>query len=226
MQPYFMPYIGYWQLLAAVDEFVVYDNIKYTKKGWINRNRILCEDADAMLTIPLKKDSDSLEIAERTVAEHYDPGKLLRKIEACYRKAPFFPAVYPLLSVILGSSERGLFGFVLQSISLTAKHLGIRTPIVVSSRVEINHSLRGEEKVLAICNSRGATTYVNAIGGQKLYSKVSFGRERIALKFIRTKPLDYPQFSWKFVANLSIIDVMMFNSPESIRRLLGEYELV
>ena len=54
MQPYFLPYIGYWQLLSAVDQFVVYDNIKYTKKGWINRNRFLRDGTDAVFTIPLK----------------------------------------------------------------------------------------------------------------------------------------------------------------------------
>lgn len=221
-----MPYIGYWQLVSAVDEFVVYDNIKYTKKGWINRNRILCDGSDSVITIPIKKASDSLDIVERSVAEQFDPKKLLDKIGHSYRKAPFFSAVFPLLTKILHSPERGLFGFLLRSISLTADYLGIRTPIVVSSNVEIDHSLHGEMKVLAICKSRGATTYVNAIGGQKLYSETSFGKERIALKFIRTKPLTYPQFAGEFVANLSIIDVMMFNSPDSIRSLLNEYELV
>src|SRR6476469_7826367 len=96
MQPYFMPYIGYWQLLAMVDSFVLYDNIQYTKKGWINRNRFLQNGKDALFTIPLKKDSDFREVRERSIADDFDGDKLLKQFEASYRKAPHFETVFSL----------------------------------------------------------------------------------------------------------------------------------
>lgn len=226
MQPYFMPYIGYWQLLAAVDKFVIYDNIKYTKKGWVNRNRFLQDGRDSLFTIPVKKDSDCLDIGKRRVADDFDPGKLLNQLEASYCKAPYFKTVFPLVTATVSSAHRNLFEFILQSIRLTAEYLDIKTTIVVSSTVNIDHSMRGENKVIAICKAIGATMYINAIGGQGLYSKHTFDDERIALKFIETLPISYPQFTGAFVADLSIVDVMMFNSPESIRALLGEYDLV
>ena len=77
MQPYFLPYVGYWQLLAAVDEFIVYDNIKYTKKGWINRNRMLRNGEDVMFSLPLQGASDSLDIVERELSDSFDREKLL-----------------------------------------------------------------------------------------------------------------------------------------------------
>jgi len=226
MQPYFMPYIGYWQLLGAVDAFVLYDNIQYTKKGWINRNRFLKNGQDWLFTIPLKKDSEYLAVAQRSIADNFDCDKLLNQLAASYRKAPFFARVFPVVSSIIQAGHRNLFEYIHHSIRVTADFLEIKTPLVISSTVAIDHSLRGEQKVLAICKALGATTYINAIGGQELYSPAAFGTEGIALKFIKTTPMAYPQFGGEFVANLSIIDVMMFNSQESIRAMLGHYDLV
>ena len=90
MQPYFLPYIGYWQLINAVDKFVIYDNIQYTKKGWINRNRILNTDKDVYITIPLDKDSDYLDVDQRNISQCFDRMKLLNQVSQYYRKAPNF----------------------------------------------------------------------------------------------------------------------------------------
>jgi hypothetical protein len=226
MQPYFMPYIGYWQLLAAVDAFVLYDNIQYTKKGWINRNRFLLNGRDSLFTIPVKKDSDYLDIVQRTVANDFDSIRLLNQFEANYRQAPFFEAVFPLVMSIIKAEHRNLFEYIQHSIRLTAGFLGISTPIVVSSTVAINHDLRGEDKVIALCKAMGATTYINAIGGQELYAKPLFETQGITLNFLKTRPIQYRQFVNPFVPNLSVIDVLMFNSRASIRVMLGEYDLV
>jgi len=226
MQPYFMPYIGYWQLLAMVDTFVIYDNIQYTKKGWINRNRFLQNDKDALFTIPLKKDSDFLDVGKRFLANEFNGSKLLNQLQGGYRKAPFFETVFALVASIIRAEQRNLFDYIHHSIRLTSAYLGIQTPLVVSSSVSIDHSLRGEDKVIALCKAMGATTYINAIGGQELYSKSSFGAAGITLGFIKTRPLTYQQFGAPFVPNLSIIDVMMFNSAESIHAMLSEYDVV
>jgi hypothetical protein len=226
MQPYFMPYIGYWQLLGAVDAFVLYDNIQYTKKGWINRNRFLLNGQDSLFTIPVKKDSEYRDVVQRAVADDFNGVKLLNQFEASYRKAPFFKTVFPLVSSIIKSEHRNLFEYIHHSIRLTADFLGIATPLVISSSIAIDHSLRGEDRVIAFCKAMGASTYVNAIGGQELYSKSTFDAQGITLKFIKTRAISYPQYGNSFVPNLSIIDVMMFNSAESNRAMLGQYDLV
>ncbi len=226
MQPYFLPYFGYWQLIAAVDRFVVYDNIQYAKKGWINRNRFLRNGADAFFTVPLKKGSDFLNIADRTIADDFDPKTVLNPLAEAYRKAPSFKAVFPMIESIVTAAPRNLFEYLHHSIVVTANYLDIRTPIVVSSAVAIDHDLKAERKVLAICEALGANRYVNAIGGRELYSVPAFSERGIDLTFIQSRPLTYPQYDHPFVPGLSIVDVMMFNSRDAVRAMLTAYDLV
>jgi len=226
MQPYFLPYIGYWQLLSAVDRFIVYDNIQYTKKGWINRNRFLRDGADAYFTVPLKKGSDFLTIGERFVADDFDRAKLLNQLNEAYRKSPQFAAVFPLVEAMVRSNLTNLFAFLVHSIDVTARYLEISTPIVVSSTLPIDHTLRGAAKVLALCEASGADHYLNAIGGQSLYSSDTFQQRGVTLQFLRTRPIEYPQLGRSFVPNLSILDVLMFNSKDAVRGMLTEYDVV
>lgn len=226
MQPYFLPYIGYWQLLAAVDRFVVYDNIKYTKKGWINRNRYLRGGDAAVFTLPLKAGSDFRFVADRALADDFDTDSVLNRFREAYRKAPFFADTFPLLETIVTAASRNLFQYIYNSISLVAAHLDIRTPVIVSSTVPIDHGLTAEHKVLAMCGALGASTYVNSIGGRDLYSVATFAERGVRLKFLQPRPVVYRQFEDGFVPNLSIVDVMMFNSTEAVRTLLREYDLV
>ena len=226
MQPYFLPYIGYWQLMAAVDRFVIYDNVQYTKKGWINRNRFLRNGEATYFTLPLRKDSDYLTISERALAEDFDPRTLLNPLSSAYRQAPRCAVVLPLLEQIVAAAPRNLFEYLHHSIALTAQQLELRTPIVVSSSIDIDHSLRSESKVIAICRALGADRYVNFVGGRDLYSPETFAASGIELKLIRSQLTEYPQLAHPFVPALSILDVMMFNSTEAIQRMLGEYELL
>lgn len=226
MQPYFFPYIGYFQLISAVDLFIVYDNIKFTKKGWINRNRILQNGKDVMISLPLKKDSDYLDVCERKLAIDFNRDKLLNQLTGAYRRAPYFSQTFPLLEQILSYEDPNLFAFLHHSIVKTSEHLGISTKISVSSSFDIDHNLKGQDKVLALCEITGASTYFNSIGGMGLYSKETFQEKNIELKFIQSKPFEYAQFGNEFVPWLSIIDVMMFNSLANIQNLIStNYEL-
>lgn len=226
MQPYFLPYIGYYQLMAAVDLFVVYDNVKYTKKGWINRNRMLQDGADAVFSIPLKNDSDALDIRDRQIAADFRRDKLLNQLRSAYSKAPCFEQTFPLVEEIVRHEDANLFGFLLHAIEKSARHLGITTPIRVSSTVPIDHGLRGQDKVIALCAAVGADTYINPPGGVDLYSPDAFSQKGIDLKFIRPRPVEYAQFGQPFVPWLSIIDVLMFNPVDRVRDiLLGSYDL-
>ena len=227
MQPYFFPYIGYFQLIKAVDVFVVYDNIKYTKKGWINRNRFLLDGSDATFSLPLKKASDFLDVRDRELAQDFNRAKLLNQLKSAYRKAPNFEQAYPLVEDVVLDAESNLFAFLHQSIRKTCAYLGIDTRVVVSSTLDIDHSLQAEQKVIALCKAVGADAYINPIGGQDLYSKLAFADHGIGLSFLKSKPLEYPQFGKAFVPWLSIIDVLMFNSPRQIAPVLEEgYELL
>jgi len=229
MQPYFMPYIGYFQLIHSVDEFIVYDNIQYTKKGWINRNRILTNERDRLFTLPIKKDSDYLNVVDRKLAESWkeDRKKLTNLIKASYNKAPYFYDAFPLVSQCLNWADHSnLFNFILNSLTLINNYLDIKTNVVISSAVDINHNLKSQDKVIALCKARTATHYINAIGGTSLYDKKTFIQNNIELNFIKSNPITYKQSNNKFVPWLSIIDVLMFNSKQQIQQYLNEYTLL
>lgn len=227
MQPYFMPYIGYFQLIAAVDLFIVYDDVKYTKKGWINRNRLLQEGRAATFTLPLKGDSDRLEVRQRELAADFRRDKLLNQLRNAYRRAPCFAQTFPLIEQIVRHDDVNLFGFLHHSIARTCAHLGTTTPIELSSAIAIDPGLKAQDRVLALCRAVGATTYVNASGGTELYAAPAFRRRGIDLKFIRPGPLEYGQFGDPFVPWLSIIDVMMFNPPAAIQaHIVNAYRLI
>ena len=229
MQPYFLPYIGYWQLLSTVDKFVIYDNIQFTKKGWIHRNRILINGIDKMFTLPLKKDSDFLNINERYLSDDSKKQiiKTLRVIENSYSKAPFFQTVYPVIENIFLYDNKNLFEYIINSINIVKKYLNIETDIIISSSIDIDHkTLKGKNKVLAICDRLSTKTYINAIGGKDLYNVNEFKKNGIELKFLQTNNISYKQFKNEFVPNLSIIDIMMFNPVSDIKEMLNLYKLI
>ncbi|HAF96499.1 MAG: hypothetical protein A2X34_01295 [Elusimicrobia bacterium GWC2_51_8] len=226
MQPYFFPYIGYFQLISSVDLFVLYDNIKYAKKGWINRNRMLQNGKDMIFSLPLKRDSDSLDVRGRELATDFDCTKFLSQIRGAYLRAPYFKETFQLIETVMQYPEHNLFRFLFNSITKVCEHLGISTQIKISSDISIDHALKNQDKVLALCGAVKASTYINAIGGIELYKKSAFQKRSLELKFIKSKPLDYVQFDNQFVPWLSIIDVMMFNPKSRIVQILQEYELV
>jgi len=226
MQPYFFPYIGYFQLISSVDKFILYDNIKYTKKGWINRNRFLQKGEDKVFSLPLKNESDYRNINERELAATFKYEKLLSQFQNAYRSAPHFSETFVLIEEILQYQTTNLFQFLHHSILQTCAHLGIATQILVSSKIDIAHDLRSQDKVIALCEAMGGKIYVNAIGGLELYSKDTFRERNIELKFIRSKPFQYSQLGNEFIPWLSIIDVMMFNSLDVIKTCIStNYEL-
>lgn len=222
MQPYFFPYLGYYQLMHKVDKFIIYDEAKYVKQSWINRNRILVNGNDSYITIPLRKDSDHFHINQRRLAESWskDRIKLLNRIKENYTKAPFYKNVFPLIEYILMDNHTNLFDFLFASLLAVRDYLTIKTPIVAFSTLSIDNKLKGEELVIAICKSCSAVEYINPIGGVTLYSKETFFHNNIKLSFLRMSDIQYTQFNHPFVASLSIIDVLMFNSLTDIMSML------
>jgi hypothetical protein len=222
MQPYFLPYVGYWQLMHNVDYFVVYDNIKYTKKGWINRNRYLLNGEPKDFSIPLKKDSDYLDIRERWLSEGAteEISKLMRKLQSAYRDAPGFEQGRFLLEQVLACEDRNLFGFLMHSLERVHACLGLSTRLVVSSSLGVSRELKGQDRVIATCEALGGSEYLNPIGGVELYDPDAFRSRGIRLLFQRVALFKYKQFAHEFVPNLSILDALMFLGTDGVREHL------
>lgn len=227
MQPCLFPYLGYFQLIGLVDTFVVHDEVPYIKGGWINRNRILLNGQRRYVTLPVQKGSSNLAIDERVFSESFegDKRKVLRQIADAYRKAPQFEHVFPVISACLASTERNVSIFVVQVLKACCRYLQIDTPFVLSSDLVRFEALKGQDRVLEINDFLEATHYINTIGGAELYDRGRFVRRGLKLSFLRPRPLAYAQFGGVHVAELSIIDVMMFNSVEEIASLLQAYDL-
>ncbi len=224
MQPYFFPYIGYWQLINAVDTFVIFDDVNYIKKGYINKNSILISNEPKNIVLELLKVSQNKLINEIEVGNNTN--KILKTIQRTYSKAPYYNDVYPILEKILMQKEKNLAKFIGNSIQIISFYLNINTHYIYSSSIEKNESLKSQEKIIDISNKMDAKIYINAIGGMKLYEKEKFTDNNIKLKFIKSGLSSYSQFENKFIPNLSIIDIMMFNDVNEIKKMLDNYELV
>lgn len=227
MQPYFLPYIGYWQLMQAVDEFIIYDDVQFSKGGWINRNRLLLDGAAHTFTLPLRKGRLREKINERELSEAFAGANqsLLAKVTQAYSNAPCFSQVMPVLEQIMAAGDGNLANFLCRSLEHIKTYLGITTPLLRSSALEAGRGLRASDRVLALCKAREAGTYINAPGGRDLYDKAEFATHGIKLHFIQSSAVTYRQFGDEFVPSLSILDIMMFNTPAEVREMLNRYTL-
>jgi hypothetical protein len=227
MQPYIFPYIGYFQLINAVDKFVIYDDVTFIKQGWINRNSILLNGERHLFTVPLINVSSNIRICDTLI---YDQktwrAKFLKTIDQAYKKAPHFPSVYELVSEIVTTSSANMAALAFRSVKLILEYIGINTELKESSIDYGNRNLSAQERVIDICKREGANTYINSIGGMEIYSKNKFRDHGIDLHFIKTLDVTYRQYNGHFTPQLSIIDVLMFNNREEIAALLGQYELI
>jgi len=226
MQPYFFPYIGYWQLIHAVDRFVIYDDVNFMKQGWINRNRILINGEPSYITIPLDGASPNKRICD--IPMQTSPlwrKKMLKSIEFNYRKSPFFDEIFVEIDKLISNPASNLAEYLAKCLESLATFLGIGTEFVQSSRDYRNSRLRGQDRVLDICNREGATSYVNLPGGQALYDAASFANANIDLRFLSGRISPYPQRVADFVPNLSIIDVLMEIGVSGVCERLGEFDL-
>lgn len=248
MQPYFFPYIGYFQLIKNVDEFILYDDVSFIKKGWVNRNNVLINGNPFLLNVPLKGKSSFKKINEIELLE--DPAwrkKMLRDLQVNYKQAKYFNDVYPILEKVINYPTAKLSELNFQSIKCVSDYLGLPTKIVTgdSGFADIEHKLKSEildetifpdtklthwirktVRIIEICRKKNAQAYFNPIGGLGLYSKEEFLLNKIDLKFIKSRSIVYKQFNHEFVPNLSIIDVLMFNSVDEVNLLLDEFDLL
>jgi len=227
MQPYFFPYIGYWQLINAVDTFVIYDDVNYIKQGWINRNKILENGVAKYFNLLLKKASSNKLINEIAIIDDSKTKKkMLKRLHSCYCNAPYFNESYAIIKKIIYYENNSLSNYLKNHIEKICDYLTINTKIIMSSDLKKDNSLRKQNKILEICQILNEKIYINPIGGKELYKKQEFSYKNISLFFLDTKSINYKQFSNEFVPNLSIIDILMFNSEEKVKKLLEEYTLL
>jgi hypothetical protein len=227
MQPYLFPYIGYFQLMNAVDTFVVYDDVNFIKRGWINRNRILVNGNAHLFTVPLKNASQNVFIKNLCVAVSETwRKKFLKTLELSYKKAPFFDHIFENIKEIISLRSEYLTDWYLKSFDFFREYLGINNRLVESSITYQNQSLTGPTRILDICLRENAEQYLNPQGGQKLYDRHIFLEKKIRLSFLIPQEIVYQQFNYPFVPGLSILDVMMFNSQATTRKYLLRYELI
>ena len=229
MQPYLFPYIGYFQLIRAVDRFVVYDDVAFIKQGWVNRNRILINGRPSYFTVPIKHASSFTLIRDTLIDDDRQNERwierTLKTFDNAYRHAPEFARVFPIVEAVFTRPTNRAADLAVASLKAVADLLDIRTEWVESSAQYGNVDLQGEERVLAICRAENATDYVNVPGGRELYARDRFEAAGLRLHFTETRPVEYRQFKDPFVPSLSIVDVLMFNPLETVRGFLDACDL-
>jgi hypothetical protein len=229
MQPYLFPYIGYFQLINAVDKFVIYDDVNFIKQGWINRNAILANGKSLRYAVPLENQSSFTKINETLINKRnyqFWKTKFLKTIEQNYNKAPFFSEVFNIINNTIDSETNSLSVMATNSLKDVSNYLGITTAFEDSSSIYKNQNLTSQDRILDICKIEKATVYYNLSGGIELYSEKVFLEKKIKLNFIKSDYITYNQFNQEFVPNLSIIDVLMFNDVNKVKSFLSNYKLI
>lgn len=226
MQPYFFPYLGYFQLLNAVDKFIIYDDVNFIKQGWVNRNFILMDCKPLRMTIPIRQASSFRPIYETQIASI--PGwkkRFLQAISQGYGKAPFFKEVYFLVETVIEKDYITIAQLASSSILAVLEYLELPLEVEPTSRHYMNQHLKGQERVLDICRIECCKKYYNLPGGTGLYERQAFEQSGIDLGFVQPGDVSYRQFECKFVPNLSMIDVLMFNDRKTVISYLDQYEI-
>lgn len=253
MQPYLFPYLGYYQLISAVDTFVLYDSLNYIKSGWVNRNRLLAvNSAPFFFIVPVLRKSSFSRIRDIRIKEGPWRTKLLRSICVNYKRAVYFDEVFPMLESIITCKTDHLATLNKASVLQVSNYLGINTEILTDPEfdwLEDKLSVPGTDlaslfpdirlrapskkmiRAVAVCRSLNAEKLVNPAGGASLYPKEEFARHGIEISFLKMKEVRYRQSSTSFrklglfYPQLSIIDVLMNCGKKGTFELLNEFVL-
>ena len=225
MQPYFFPYIGYFQLMHAADIFVFHDDVQYIKGGWINRNRIMLNNRVDWLTMPIRSGSNYLSINQRYFAnESGTIDKMKRRVVAAYAKSAAFDNVSPTIFDSLDLPDANVAAFNCNSLIAMAGKLGMKCKFARSSELDIPTALKGQDKVIGLCRRFEADHYINPIGGVELYDPLAFADAGITLSFLRTTAPPTPTEAGP--QHLSVIDGLMHLGFKGYGELLPKYMLL
>ena len=229
MQPYLFPYIGYFQLINAVDQWIAFDNIQFIDKGWINRNRILHPDQSKKwqyVTLPLSKKGQFDKICDISIKSDIDwRSQILGKL-SIYKnfKAPYYDQTVKLVKEVFNTNEINLSKFNVRSIKLICNYLNIRTKIDIQSEMNLNiqKPLQPGQWSLNISEKLGALEYVNPTSGFDIFDEKEFVNKNIKLSFLKPNLSPYKQCWFKgFEEGLSILDLLMFIDPIKISDIIN-----
>lgn len=223
MQPYLFPYLSYFQLMQAVDLFVVYDDVNYINRGWINRNNILLQGQKFLFTLHLNGASCFKKINEINIGDNRD--KLVKTFSHAYARAPYYKDVLPLIESVFYNQSNNLADFVTNSLVRINEYLEINTKMVRSSNLENANHGKGQERIIHLCKLLNANMYINPIGGKKLYDPELIEKNNLSISFLKSEATQYTQFKNEFIHDLSILDTLMFNSKAQVRTMLNQYTL-
>lgn len=187
MQPYFLPYMGYFQLMNSVDKFVVYDDVQFTKRGWINRNSLITKRGDWKFSVACSSAPEDTIISEITIAPEYDRRRFVSRIKNEFSNHEHFNKDgLNLANLVINYEESNLFKYIFNSIDEISRYLEISTDkLVISSEIGDFRKFRGRDKVIEICKEINADTYVNPVSGQHLYQREFFNDHSIQLNFFQ-----------------------------------------
>lgn len=218
MQPYLFPYIGYFQLIDSVDKFVVFNDVNYIKRGWLNRNRILLNETPHSFTFPVAKPSQNRKILEHQYFElSIAQTKFLKTIEQAYKQAPYYDELINILNIAFSTEELGVDQFNQHCLKVISNYLGIETEFLLSSELNIEKNTTATQRIIDICQFLGATEYINLPGGKDLYHPKDFQQQGIEIDFIVPSEKQYSQKSESFHPYLSILDVIAYKGNEATR---------
>ena len=231
MQPYFLPYLGYFSLIKHTDEFILFDTVQFIRHGWIERNRILKpSNGWQYIMVPLKKHSRETIIKDIEINNDQQwKEKILAQLQHYKKQAPYFSNVIDILNEIFSKEYATIVDLNLASLKTVCNYLGINTPIGIFSQmnIEIEPANAPDEWALNICKALGnVDEYWNPPGGQSFFDRKKYENAGINLKFHSAILTEYDQKRNVFEPWLSIIDVMMFNSVDEINKMLDNYELI
>lgn len=221
MQPYFFPYLGHFSLINSVDKWIVFDVTQYTPKSWMNRNRILHPtEGWQYVTVPLANSSISIKSYEANVLNlGQTKQSIIGKLTHYKRKAPYFHQVNEVVRQAFdGAVNRSLVSLNVSALNAVCEYLGIPFSYQICSRFEFSYpdNLEPGDWAPHICQLLGASEYVNPIGGKDLFDVSLFQQRKIKLYFAEFVEFKYLTPSYNYQPHLSILDVMMWNSPETI----------
>jgi hypothetical protein len=230
MQPYFFPYIGYFMLFGAVDKYVFFDTPQYERRGWMNRNRIFnIKEQFTYIKVPIEKSPQDTPLNKIIINDNEDwRGKIISQLVIYKKIAPFYYKTVSFVKNALDADIKCLSDLNIHTIKKTLEYLDLNIPTDVFSETEIQlpDNVNNDEYSLLISKALGADRYINAIGGLEFFDRSKFSNMGIDISFLKPRLTTYEQIPGRVEPGLSIIDVMMYNSPEKIRKMITDYELV
>ena len=224
MQPYFLPYIGYFSLIKETDRWIIFDNTQYKKQSWGNRNRILkMGEGWTWINIPVKKHSRETFYMNIEIRNELEwKNKIIRQFEYYKQKAPYYKKVIKLIDEIISPEFDYLVDLNIHSMVKICEYLNIPFEYVRLSELDlqIDKVKNSGDWGLQICKIMNAKSYINPYMGHFMFNQKDWDTEGIKLQFLMNRNLKYSQKRNIFEEKLSIIDVLMWNSIEEVNLLM------